>query len=332
MGGSITLNGRDITTLSPQQMRSEILGKEIAYIPQAAMNALNPTQKVGSFVRDLLSEHIPGITKKDALDMARERFESVRLPERVLHAYPVELSGGMKQRTVIALATLMDPKVLIADEPTSALDVTSQKSVIQLIRNLMEKGVVKSLVFITHELPLLYHVAEEILVMYAGEFVERGPRDQLVFDPIHPYSRALMRSVMVPEAGSKDVIPAAIPGAPPSLRTPPTGCRFFKQRFPIPIQQLAAQPANVVFICQFNHGIAEPSDVHYRHGPVRQNSPDNRVFSQIFQAQYGAPPLPVQVSQSLYFIREFFRESCPNWKLNDACSTRFPESILDSVS
>lgn len=227
MGGSITLNGRDITKLSPQQMRTDILGKEISYIPQSAMNALNPTQKVGSFVWDLLSEHLPGITKKDALDMARERFESIRLPERVLRSYPVELSGGMKQRTVIALATLMDPKVLIADEPTSALDVTSQKSVIQLIRNLMEKGVVKSLIFITHELPLLYHVAEEILVMYAGEFVERGPRDQLVFDPIHPYSRALMSSVMAPEAGSKDAIPAAIPGAPPSLRTPPTGCRFF---------------------------------------------------------------------------------------------------------
>lgn len=227
MDGSIFLNGRDITKLSPQQMRAEVLGKEISYIPQAAMNALNPTQKVGAFVWDLLSEHIPGITKKDALDLARERFESIRLPERVLRAYPVELSGGMKQRTVIALATLMDPAVLIADEPTSALDVTSQKAVIQLIRNLMEKGVVKSLVFITHELPLLYHVAEKILVMYAGEFVEKGSRDQLVFDPIHPYSKALMSSVMVPEAGSKDAIPAAIPGAPPSLRTPPTGCRFF---------------------------------------------------------------------------------------------------------
>lgn len=227
MGGSIYLNGRDITKLSPQQMRTDILGKEISYIPQAAMNALNPTQKVGSFVWDLLSEHISGITKKDALDMARERFESIRLPEKVLNAYPVELSGGMKQRTVIALATLMDPQVLIADEPTSALDVTSQKSVILMIRNLMEKGVVKSLIFITHELPLLYHVAEEIMVMYAGEFVEKGGRDELVFHPIHPYSKALMNSVMAPEAGSKDVIPAAIPGAPPSLRTPPTGCRFY---------------------------------------------------------------------------------------------------------
>ena len=226
MSGSILLNGKDITKLSPQEMRVDVLGKEISYIPQAAMNALNPTQKIGAFVYDLISEHVPGVSKKDALDMARERFESIRLPERVLHSYPVELSGGMKQRTVIALATLLNPKVLIADEPTSALDVTSQKSVIQLIRNLMDKGVVKSLIFITHELPLLYHVTDDIMVMYAGEFVEKGKKDEVVFDPIHPYSKALMSSIMVPEAGSKDVMPAAIPGAPPSLKVPPKGCRF----------------------------------------------------------------------------------------------------------
>lgn len=226
VSGSILLEGRDITQFSAQQMRMEVLGKDISYIPQSAMNALNPTQKIGGFVWDLISEHIPGISKKEALDLARERFESIRLPERVLHSYPVELSGGMKQRTVIALATLLNPKVLIADEPTSALDVTSQKSVIQLIRNLMDKGVVKSLVFITHELPLLYHVTDEIMVMYAGELIEKGKKDEIVFNPIHPYSKALMGAIMVPEAGSKNNMPAAIPGAPPSLKAPPAGCRF----------------------------------------------------------------------------------------------------------
>ena len=127
------------------------------------------------------------------------------LPPEVLQKYSVELSGGMKQRTVIATSVILSPKVLIADEPSSALDVTSQKMVIKMIVDLMEKGIIKSLIFITHELPLLYHVTDDIMVMYAGQIVEKGTADEVVFDPIHPYSRALMRSIIVPEAGLRDV-------------------------------------------------------------------------------------------------------------------------------
>lgn len=132
----------------------------------------------------------------------------------------------MKQRTVIAVSTILSPKVLIADEPSSALDVTSQKMVIKMMRELMEKGYIKSMLFITHELPLLYNVTDDIMVMYAGQIVERGSAKEMVFDPVHPYSHGLMGSILVPEEGTRGHKLAAIPGTPPNLKKPPDGCRF----------------------------------------------------------------------------------------------------------
>ena len=132
----------------------------------------------------------------------------------------------MKQRTVIAISVLLSPKVLIADEPSSALDVTSQKKVIKMLRNLMENGFVKSMIFITHELPLLYNVTNDIMVMYAGQIVEKGTAKQTIFDPLHPYAKGLMGSIIVPEEGLRDVKLTAISGTPPNLKNPPTGCRF----------------------------------------------------------------------------------------------------------
>jgi peptide/nickel transport system ATP-binding protein len=116
--------------------------------------------------------------------------------------------------------------VLIADEPSSALDVTSQKMVIKMLRNLMENGFIKSMIFITHELPLLYNVTDDIMVMYAGQIVEIGAAKQTVFDPLHPYAKGLMGSIIVPEEGLRDVKLTAIPGTPPNLKNPPDGCRF----------------------------------------------------------------------------------------------------------
>jgi peptide/nickel transport system ATP-binding protein len=121
---------------------------------------------------------------------------------------------------------LLLPKVLIADEPSSALDVTSQKMVIKMLRQLMEIGYISSLIFITHELPLLYNVTDDIVVMYAGQIVEKGSAQQTVFDPVHPYSKGLMGSIIVPEKGLRDVKLTAIPGVPPNLKRPPAGCRF----------------------------------------------------------------------------------------------------------
>lgn len=224
--GEIIIDGQNITGLDPDVVRKTILGSEISYIPQAAMNALNPTQKIIRFIEDVVQAHHPEVTKKEIYELARERFEMLGLPEIVLQKYPVELSGGMKQRTVIATSVILSPKMLIADEPSSALDVTSQKMVIKMILDMMEKEIVKGLVFITHELPLLYNVTDNIMVMYAGQIVETGSADETVFDPIHPYTRALMGSIIVPEQGLRGVKLTAIPGTPPNLKNPPSGCRF----------------------------------------------------------------------------------------------------------
>lgn len=224
--GDIIIDGQNISGMKPDYVRKNILGNEIAYIPQAAMNALNPTQKIIRFVEDVIHAHDPKKSKQDIYDMAVARFETLGLPPEVLQKHAVELSGGMKQRTVIAISTILSPKVLIADEPSSALDVTSQKMVIKMMRELMEKGFIKSMIFITHELPLLYNVTDDIMVMYAGQIVEKGTAKEMVFDPIHPYSKGLMGSIIVPEAGTRETKLEAIPGTPPNLKNPPSGCRF----------------------------------------------------------------------------------------------------------
>lgn len=237
ISGDIIIDGKNITgeessprcarrNVHPDDVRKHVLGTEIAYIPQAAMNALNPTRKIIRFIEDVLHAHDPKMSKKDIYDLAKERFEVLGLPEDVLQKYAVELSGGMKQRTVIAISTILSPKVLIADEPSSALDVTSQKMVIKMMRDLMEKGYIKSMLFITHELPLLYNVTNDIMVMYAGQIVESGAAKEMVFDPLHPYTKGLMGSIIVPEEGVRETKLAAIPGTPPNLKHPPAGCRF----------------------------------------------------------------------------------------------------------
>lgn len=224
--GDIRIDGRNISGMAPDSIRKSILGAEISYIPQAAMNALNPTQKIIRFIEDVFQAHAPEKTGKEIRGIAGETFEALGLPTSVLDRYPVELSGGMKQRTVIAVSVLLRPKVLIADEPSSALDVTSQKLVIRMLKSLMERGFIKSMIFITHELPLLYNVTDDILIMYAGQIVEKAAAREAVFDPLHPYAKGLMGSIIVPEDGLRSVKLASIPGVPPNLKMPPAGCRF----------------------------------------------------------------------------------------------------------
>ena len=224
--GKIVIAGRNITGMNPDEVRKSILGTEIAYIPQSAMNALNPTRKIINFIEDVVLAHDPTESKRSIYDLARANFLLLGLPEEVLHKYPVELSGGMKQRTVIAVSVILSPKVLIADEPSSALDVTSQKMVIRMLKGLIDSGFIKALIFITHELPLLYNVTDDIMVMYAGQIVEEASAKEAVFDPLHPYAKGLMGSIIVPEAGLRGVKLSAIPGVPPNLKKPPTGCRF----------------------------------------------------------------------------------------------------------
>jgi peptide/nickel transport system ATP-binding protein len=224
--GEIIIDGRNISGMDPDEVRKSILGREIAYIPQSAMNALNPTRRIINFIEDVVQAHDIHVNKKEIYERANGLFETLGLPAEVLQKYPVELSGGMKQRTVIAISVILFPKVLIADEPSSALDVTSQKMVIKMLKQLLETEFISSLIFITHELPLLYNVTDDIMVMYAGQIVEVANAKDAVFDPLHPYSKGLMGSIIVPESGLRDVKLTAIPGVPPNLKNPPSGCRF----------------------------------------------------------------------------------------------------------
>jgi peptide/nickel transport system ATP-binding protein len=224
--GEIIVDGVKITDMQPDVVRKHILGKGIAYIPQAAMNALNPTQKIINFIEDVAQAHEFTSSKKEINDRASQLFDTLGLPTSVLQKYPVELSGGMKQRTVIAVSVFLLPRVLIADEPSSALDVTSQKMVIKMLKQLIENGLIGCLIFITHELPLLYNVTDDIMVMYAGQIVEKGTAKETVFDPLHPYAKGLMGSIIVPESGLRESKLTAIPGVPPNLKKPPMGCRF----------------------------------------------------------------------------------------------------------
>ena len=226
MSGDIIIDGQNISGMDPDKVRSSVLGTEIAYIPHSAMNALNPTMKIIRFIEDVIHAHDPKMPRSEIRERAEQRFAELGLGKEVLDRHAVELSGGMKQRTVIAVSTILSPKVLIADEPSSALDVTSQKMVIKMMRELMEKGYIKSMMFITHELPLLYNVTDDIAVMYAGQLVEYGTAKEMVFDPIHPYSHGLMGSILVPEEGTRGTTLTAIPGTPPNLKRPPSGCRF----------------------------------------------------------------------------------------------------------
>jgi peptide/nickel transport system ATP-binding protein len=225
-GKLLTEDGRSIFELRERVLRRDIRGKYIALIPQSAMSALNPTRKIKDLVFDAVRAHYPKRPKAEILKIATEQFNELGLPLRVLDSYFFELSGGMKQRSVIAISSLLNPKVLIADEPTVALDVSTQKAVLNLLMKLRNTGMVQSIVFITHDIAVLRQVADRIMVMYAGMVVEEGPTEDVVFRPFHPYTQALISTVIVPEPDIKKKVLTGIPGAPPNLKTPPPGCRF----------------------------------------------------------------------------------------------------------
>ena len=231
--GDVRIAGKSIVGMSLEDNRKSVLGTRISMIPQGALNSLNPTRRIKDLAADMILSHDESIDKREINDRLRQRFERIGLkPDQVLNAYPVQLPAGTKQRVVIGISTLLNPKVVVADEPTSALDVSTQKSVIKLLFDLMDQGIISSMLFITHELPLLRHVSNNIAVMYAGEFVEVGTAEQIIFDGRMPYTRALMGSMLSHEPSQKGKKPIAIEGAPPNLAHPITGCRF-AERCPV---------------------------------------------------------------------------------------------------
>ena len=226
-GGEVRVAGESLMNRSPKDVRENVLSRKVSMIPQGAFNALNPTRKVKDIAADVMAAHMKNIDRKHIYDRLRERFDLFGMDtERVLNSCPIQLTAGERQRSVIGISTLLNPQMVIADEPTSALDVTTQKVVIKMIFDLLDKGIFSTMIFITHELPLLRHVATNIAIMYAGEFVEKGTTEQIVFEPRHPYTKALMGAMLSAEPGQKQRKPTAIEGAPPNLANPIEGCRF----------------------------------------------------------------------------------------------------------
>ena len=232
--GDVRVNGESLMNRTPQDIRTNVLSRKVSMIPQGAFNALNPTRRVKDIAADVIAAHEQvGGNNKEIYQRLRDRFDLFGMDtERILNSFPIQLTAGERQRSVIGISTLLNPQMVIADEPTSALDVSTQKVVIRMIFDLLDKGIFSTMIFITHELPLLRHVANNIAIMYAGEIVEKGSTEQIVFDPRHPYTRALMGAMLSAEAGQRQKKPVAIEGAPPNLANPIIGCRF-AERCPV---------------------------------------------------------------------------------------------------
>jgi peptide/nickel transport system ATP-binding protein len=236
--GQVELDGKELPIWDSERMQG-FRFKEVSLIPQYAMSAMNPTRKVGRLVTELLESR--GERPAAVHDELLRRLELVGLEPEVLDRYPIELSGGMKQRMVMVISTLLNPSLLIADEVTSALDVSTQKAVAETLVELRDRNVVKSTILITHDLSLVYQIADAIIVMYAGRLAERAPTDALVETPRHPYTRMLLAAL--PEVGVRfaDRRLEGIGGSPPSLLDPPAGCRF-RDRCPLAEARCAEQP------------------------------------------------------------------------------------------
>ncbi|MCX7024986.1 MAG: ABC transporter ATP-binding protein [Spirochaetes bacterium] len=222
-GGQIVLDGRDIIDLPENDVRKHIRWEKISMVFQGAMNCLTPVYTVGKQMLETLQEHRE-MEKVQAEELIREYLELVGLPPEVMGRYPHELSGGMKQRIVIATALFLKPDVVILDEPTTALDVIVQAQIINLLKKL-KKTFNLSFIFITHDLALEAEVSDRICVMYAGKISELGTNGQIFGGhPAHPYTEKLLSAT--PLLHKKVDTLSFIPGAPPDLIDPPTGCRF----------------------------------------------------------------------------------------------------------
>ena len=222
--GEVLFDGRDLLALPPRELR-KLRGNRVSMIFQDPMTSLNPLLTVGRQLTEVLEVH-RGMSRRDARKKAAAGLADVGIPapEARLDAYPHELSGGMRQRVMIAMALLCDPKVLIADEPTTALDVTIQAQILELLQDLQAKHGT-AIVMITHDLGVVAGMADRVNVMYAGRVVETAPTRDLFRAPAHPYTRALLASI--PRlSSSPDEDLAAIPGAPPDLADLPPGCAF----------------------------------------------------------------------------------------------------------
>ncbi|HKB19593.1 MAG TPA: ABC transporter ATP-binding protein [Gaiellaceae bacterium] len=220
-GGGIFFEGEDLLRKSADELR-RYRWRNVSMVLQSAMNALNPVMKVGDQFVDAMRAH-EKIDRKQALARAGELLELVGIDRRRVSSYPHQLSGGMRQRVVIAMALSLEPELIILDEPTTALDVVVQREILQQVEAL-KRDFGFAVLFITHDLSLLLEFADRIAIMYAGEIVETAPAQRLAANPQHPYTQGLLKS-FPPLTGPLMPL-TGIPGSPPDLRDPPSGCRF----------------------------------------------------------------------------------------------------------
>jgi len=220
-GGSVLFQGEDLTGKSNEELR-KFRWRNVSMVFQSAMNALNPVMRVGDQFVDMMRAH-QHVSRRRALAQAGYLLETVGIDKRRVRAYPHELSGGMRQRVIIAMALALQPELVILDEPTTALDVVVQREILQQIQEI-QRELRFAVLFITHDLSLLLEIAHRIAIMYAGEIVESAPSAQLASHPLHPYTQGLLAS-FPPLRGPLERL-TGIPGAPPDLADPPSGCRF----------------------------------------------------------------------------------------------------------
>jgi peptide/nickel transport system ATP-binding protein len=225
--GKIILNGKEILKLKKDDLRN-LRGKEVCYVFQDPMTSLNPVKKIGDHFVELIRTHEPQVTKQQALERAKKLLKDVGIRSDRVNNYPHQLSGGMRQRVMIALAITLNPAIVVADEPTTALDVIVQAKILDLL-NALRDAYGMALILITHDLSIVMQRSDRIIVMYAGQMVEYAPSIEIYSNPKHPYTQGLLKSI--PNIELADQKLEAIAGSPPDLLNLPKGCRFWPRCF-----------------------------------------------------------------------------------------------------
>lgn len=251
--GSVTyhLDNQEIDSASmSESQRRDLRWKKISYIPQGSMHVLNPVRRIRDTFHDFISAH-RNVSKKESLKMTESYLKDLGLPEKVLASYPHQLSGGMRQRVTIALATILWPKLIFADEPTTALDVIVQRGVIQLLKEIQQqKG--STLILITHDMGVHANLADRIAVLYAGKLVEEADTRTILTNPQHPYTQFLIKSLPSLDEREERV---SIPGRPPALDDPPQGCRFHS-RCPLATDKCRSIEPEMIQVDENGHRVA----------------------------------------------------------------------------
>lgn len=230
--GSVTYDGDDLTQLPEKKLRKR-RWKDIALIPQSAMNAFDPVYTIREQIVEVIQTHEPDVSKKEARERAGELFDFVDLDRSRIADYPHQFSGGMRQRAAIALALALDPPIMLADEPTTALDVIVQDQILTRIKEL-QREIESSMVMITHDISVVSETCDTIAVVYGGRIVEYSDTESVINDPHHPYTMGLRNAFPTIEEGSQELI--SIPGSPPELINPDEGCRF-ADRCPFAVEE-----------------------------------------------------------------------------------------------